>query len=187
VVDSFVQEGTLERRCRLRASTVRLLSSGILALGLLHVPTEGNPCSCVDTPTAEESYEWATAVFSGTVAEISTSPTLEYEGPVLEVQINVTAIWKGEFQSRITIATPEWEGVCGYPFQLYSETLPPDTEFLFYVRLWESTGFQWVWLCGRSKPLSLAGEDLNYLGPPTVVPVVSVTWGQLKSSPPGEH
>lgn len=147
----------------------------LLAVTFLFVlgSTQGiaRACQCFPTYDPAVEYGQVDAAFVGTVLTISPSASPEY----LDVLIAVTVYWKGTVTPFMHVYTGEFDGSCGFEFELYSE-------YLIYAM--DSTDEccpgVFTSVCNRTRLLSSAGDDLNYLGTPIPVPVKQVTWGVVK-------
>ncbi len=139
-----------------------------VALGLalaLVMPSRVLACSCAPPldPTAE--MEQSTAVFAGRVYSIENS------GGVLWVHLEVSQVWKGPYQSLMTVHTADNSAACGYNFI-------GETEYLVYA--YGDLNNLEVNLCGRTRLLNDAAEDIKILGPGT--PINQMT-GEDKPDP----
>jgi len=130
------------------------------------------PCSCVPPLPPEEEYARVDAVLKGTVFDISLTTPPDY----LDVQVIVSGYWKGTVVPLMHVYTPLDEASCGFEFEI-------GTEYLIYA--FDSTEpccpTVVTGICTRTRVLSSAQEDLDYLGDPLPVPVDEVTWGVVKA------
>ena len=149
------------------------LLAGVLALGLL-AAAAGTSIACTcgpDWPTPQEEFEQSAAVFTGRVLSMEPLPF-----GAADVEIQVYLGWKGITGSRMIAYNPSGS-MCGYPFEV-------GHEYLVYARGAPeslSTG-----QCGRTTAIESAGEDLEALGPPTVVSADKSKWGTLKARYDGD-
>lgn len=104
-------------------------------------------CTCV-FPSFEEQMKIATRVFTGKVIDVT-----QQEDGISKINLKTTKTWKGNPKETISVYTSSDTAACGYPFE-------PDEEYLVYA-----TGDQRlnVSLCSRTKRLTDASEDLQYL------------------------
>ena len=128
-------------------------------------------CQCYlpDDPATE--YEQVDAVFMGVV--LSVSPTsLPF---LFDYVIGVTGYWKGTIVPFMHVYTGIGDGDCGTPFPLYEE-------FLFYTldSQFECCPGAYTDCYRRTRSISRAGADLDYLGDPQTIPVEQITWGAVK-------
>ncbi len=111
-------------------------------------------CSCMPPGDPKMEMEQATAVFVGRVYSIENS------GGTMWVHFEVSEVWKGPYQSLLTVQTAESSAACGFNFM-------QSTEYMVYA--YGDTNIPQVSLCSRTRPLSEAAEDLKLLGPGTPV------------------
>jgi hypothetical protein len=118
----------------------------LLLLALLF-PGVGYPCTCL-TPSFEEQWETATAVFRAKVIQIERNEEKE-----LRIGMSVVKNWKGPTDKTIVVFSAENSAMCGYPFET-------DKEYLVFA-----TGKEMlqVSLCSRTKQIADATEDLEQL------------------------
>jgi len=133
----------------------------------------GHACTCGPTPTPLEQYAVSDAAFTGVVVSVTQDQAFP---DFNDVTIFVTGVWKGVSTSTVHVFTPTTGAACGMTFLLTTEYLI--YAFLDGVTLGEplSTG-----LCTRTKTVSSAQEDLDALGPAHPVPVLSASWGIIKT------
>ncbi len=138
-----------------KISTLTILIVMLSLLFTIGSNDSSSACECALSPTPLEQLDRSTAVFSGTVIDISESvgpyaPELSYQ-----VTFDVERSWKGEFDKPTIVHTGLDSGVCGYPFE-------KGENYLVYVH--ESENRLETDTCSRTKPLANAQEDLNALG-----------------------
>jgi hypothetical protein len=128
----------------------------VAILTLTMNPHPASACSCVILETPAESFEPATAVFSGRVIarEEPTGSTIRSDDPVT-ITFQVYEVWKGPEQSVIEITTALTGPSCGYEFAV-------DQSYLVYA-YGEEDDLQ-VSLCSRTNILASANEDIATLG-----------------------
>lgn len=128
-------------------------------------PASALACSCAaQAGSREEVVEGelsrSDAVFAGEVIETQepSSPASSVDPET--VTFAVSEVWKGEEAETLEVKTPVSEASCGYPFE-------PGESYLVYAstdaELVGSNGLQ-VGLCGETRPLADADEDLAVLG-----------------------
>jgi hypothetical protein len=69
-------------------------------------------------------------------------------------EFDVSKVWKGSKEAHMTVVTPSSDAACGVKFQVGSE-------YLVY-----SSSAGGVKLCGGTKEVGIAHEDLEYLKKP---------------------
>ena len=70
-------------------------------------PRSAEACSCsIQTP--EEAFAGSTAVFLGTAREIGQTPIPSTYGPLLEVEFDVSRVWKGDVTRTQAVVTSNW-------------------------------------------------------------------------------
>lgn len=106
-------------------------------------------CSCM-LLTTEKNFTRAAVVFSGKVDSVK-SDLFQYS---ISVNLSVSRVFKGPLGKSIVIRTAPNDAACGYPFK-------EGEEYLVYGEA--SDGGIWVSLCGRTKLLSQAGEEIKEL------------------------
>ncbi len=137
-----------------------LLPITLLLLALPVAPwplgaSSARACSC-STPTREQAFESAAAVFEGRVTEVTRSKEGPDGGaPELMVTLQVVRAWKGVDGERMTVLTAGDEAACGYSFQ-------QGESYLVYAH--QAKPRPRVSLCGRTRPAVEAGEDIDAMG-----------------------
>jgi hypothetical protein len=131
---------------------------GALASPLLLASDCAHACSCgAPAGTPQELVNYAESksetVFAGEVVDSGNlgSP-YRFSSETATVTLRVSKVWKGEAREKIEVTTVVDEASCGFPFQEGEEYLvyaPKNME---------------IALCGETKPLSIAGQDLEVLG-----------------------
>jgi hypothetical protein len=133
---------------------IHLLVFFIIISHLFNANEHISACTCVPRNPPEIEYAISDAVFSGTVVEIKID-TVGYPLYYLfQVTFSIIQSYKGINSPSIVITTPVSDLVCGYSFIL-------DTTYLVYSYF--SSGSLWTNICTRTKKLSEAAEDLQYL------------------------
>ncbi len=125
-----------------------------IALLLALWPAHVWACSCLPPSDPKTEMESATAVFSGRVYSIQA-----VEGS-LWVHLEVSEVWKGPFQSLITVHTADSSAACGYSF-IEGEN--------YLVYAYGDLNHLEVSLCSRTRLVNEAAEDFKLLGPGTSV------------------
>jgi shikimate kinase len=127
-----------------------VLALVLVVLSLYAVDTAW-ACSCAPQPPPQEALKQSVAVFTGTVAGVTTS------GQNRLVQIRVEKVWKGAKCGEVTVTTALDDAACGYNFEV-------GQSYLVYAT--KEKGKLSVSLCSRTSLTSQAGEDLTALGEP---------------------
>jgi hypothetical protein len=142
--------------------SVRRAASGdvIALLFTLAVVRSGYACQCgVRLPPAE-SLDKSVAVFAGTVNDLRTVRFESVAGDrasvvVKEVRFTANRIWRGDGGSSVILLMGNSD--CDYPFEL-------GYTYLVYADGVDSaTGYLTASICGPTKRLELASEDLRLL------------------------
>ena len=129
------------------------LAGGLLFLVLLGIHFSAgagrvHACSCAGPPAPHDAFTYSAAVFSGALVSVNEWGVAEFE---------VHTLWKGPLAATILIFAP---GPCGHDFDESHE----GTEYLVYAQRGVEPGMLAVGLCGRTRSLRGAEEDLEVLG-----------------------
>ncbi|PWT92497.1 MAG: hypothetical protein C5B54_03395 [Acidobacteria bacterium] len=138
---------------------VRLAAVSVAILPWLLSGAEG--CSCAQGGTVCGDYASAAAVFVGVVSDITrgsirrdeTSKEDLFFGKI--VHFSVEQAYKGVESPEISVETGNGGGDCGYPFE-------SGKRYLVYA-YGIPKGKLGTGICSRTKPLSQASEDLDYI------------------------
>jgi hypothetical protein len=118
-------------------------------------------CSCSAEPPVMEEFASCKAVFSGRVLSRSKIVIAPAElGGFEEVSFTflVDRVWKGQLTTQVDVATGVGGGDCGFLFE-------EGEEYLVYAFADEESLATNI--CTRTRPISLAFNDIKELGPPT--------------------
>ena len=142
-------------RLRLRHFVTIVLGATMTVGGFA---TPAGACSCRTGIPACETFWRAPAVFSALVLDIEPAPgglRPDIDSfPDRRVRLQVERSWRGNASGIVTVRTGTGGGDCGYDF-IRGE------RYLVYV---EQRGAElFVSICGRTRPLADAAEDLAYL------------------------
>jgi MYXO-CTERM domain-containing protein len=107
--------------------------------------------------TPAEGLSSSRAVFTGEVISIAKNEVTRFGG--LEVTLRVGKVWKGDLAEEVKVHTAGSSAACGYPF-VEGKT------YLVYAVHDEADPMR-VSLCSRTALIEDAGEDLEFLGPPS--------------------
>lgn len=135
---------------------MRLLLPLLPVLLVVSAPSPVTACSCEPPGTPIEELASHDAVIAGRVIEIVEPSDFTLQEDLL-VTVDVSSVWKGDPRQVIAVSTGSHDGLCGFPFSL-------GEQYLVYGFSWEEglhTG-----ICGRTRPLSAATEDIQQLGDP---------------------
>ncbi len=132
-----------------------------LAIPVFASSSEIHACECVESDSAPERLEEASAVFLGRVVEMQfedwpfdiDSTAVPPEEP-LTVEFNVHTVWKGEVSKVTRLRTARSEP-CGFPFKMFED-------YLVYAD--GKMGSLEVRACSRTQSALDAEEDLVTLG-----------------------
>ncbi len=106
----------------------------------------------------KEEMERSTAIFAGKVLTVKPPPEKEIMSSAdpVEVQFEVSEVWKGDVQERTAVYTALSSASCGI------ENFVEGTEYI--VSAYDNKGALHTTLCNMTKPISAAGEELKALG-----------------------
>lgn len=132
---------------------------------LLTVPIDDlSACSCLGPFSPAVAFERADAVFSGKVVAIAVDTTDWWRN--LRVTIRVSEQWKGKAVQLVNVYTSSVSSACGYPFEKGSSYLV----YAYYSEPSEGPlhcdGCLVTSICNRTRSMSEASEDLQYLNDP---------------------
>jgi hypothetical protein len=150
-----------------RALARLTLTAGVVAALIAIDTRSARACSCaVQTP--EQAFAGSTAVFLGIAREIAQTPIPSSFGPLLEVEFEVSRVWKGDVTLTQVVVTPTGSTVCGFGFQT-------GRAYLVYGNRNDSG--LWTSICSHTRATDLAAGELG-LGPgsePTEIPDASAS------------
>jgi len=142
-------------------SVRRTASGGAIVLLLTFAAIkQGYACQCGVRLPPTESLQKSVVVFAGTAYETRAvrfeSVGADRASIVLkEVHFTATRTWRGEVGSNVVLLMGSSD--CDYPFEL-------GRAYLVYADVVDSaTGYLTASICGPTKRLELAGEDLRLL------------------------
>ena len=116
----------------------------------------GLACTCVPLKGPAEELELAAAVFSGKVVEIRRHKRGEDIFAGVEAVVRVERVWKGVEATTVSVFTASHSAACGYGFK-------EGRTYLVYAYK-DAEGRLSTGICGRTRRLKDAGEDLKELG-----------------------
>src|SRR6187401_1033057 len=103
-------------------------------------------CSCAPPPPPCEVYSRAGAVFVGKVTSVATAP-----GAAISATFAVEEQFKGPFMARTFVV--QGGGMCGATFEAGKK---------YFVYASDNGGHWYAGLCGRTRVLDGAKDDLAY-------------------------
>lgn len=149
----------------------------LLLISLLFVftsATQAIACSCAGGMRPCEAYGDASAIFVGTVT-LSTNITVKeagYETTKRKVRFHVDRALKNVESSDVEVVTNWGEAACGYGFRLGGQ-------YVVYAYS-ENNETLATSICTRTRPLSEAAEDLEYLSGRSKAPPGGTISGEVR-------
>ncbi|HEY9283959.1 MAG TPA: hypothetical protein VIP46_10950 [Pyrinomonadaceae bacterium] len=131
--------------CLLLAATLAFGAEAVLA------------CTCAPSKGPAEELELTAAVFSGKVVEIRKHGQGADMFARVEAVLRVERVWKGVEGPTVSVFTSSHSAACGYGFK-------EGRTYLVYAHK-NAEGRLSAGICGRTRRLKDAGEDLKTLGP----------------------
>jgi hypothetical protein len=127
---------------------------------LLLAPTEARGCTCAIPGPPCQAYWSTSTVFSGQVTEIKTftsddEPFKGYKQKL--VRFSVIQAFRGASGTSAETVTGNGGGDCGYPFKV-------GESYLVYAYHNPKDNRLYASICSRTRRLSEAGEDMEYIG-----------------------
>ncbi len=165
-------------------AAMRLSALLAFAVCLLVARPSAHACKCM-LPEVEPAREDASTLFEGRVLSIDTiAGASDATNGEKKVTLAIVRTWKGlDTVEKVDVYTNGSTAACGYPFA-------KDTSYLVYTR--NHDGRETVSLCGRTRPIADAQEDLTKLGAgatpvkvePKAAPQSSAPAGAVEVAPP---
>ena len=137
-----------------------LVTRALVCLTLLLLSAQAAyACSCIDSGPPCQAYGAVSAVFSGRVMEITSFSSTD--GPLKDysqrlVRFAVLQPYRGVSGNSAETVTGNGGGDCGYPFKV-------GESYLVYAYQNSQDNRLYASICSRTRPLSEAGEDLEYI------------------------
>jgi hypothetical protein len=155
---AFSVEGLLNLSIlKLKGGRMKTLMLGLLLVASLAFGAETSlACTCAPSKGPAEELELASAVFSGEVVEIRKH---KQSGDIfggVEAVVRVERAWKGVEAATVSVFTAAHSAACGYRFK-------QGRTYLVYAYK-DAEGRLSTGICGRTRRLKDAGEDLKELG-----------------------
>lgn len=136
----------------MKTLTLCLLLAASLAFGA----ETGLACTCAPSESPTRELERADAVFSGKVVEIRRHKRAADIFARVEAVLRVERAWKGVKTATVSVFTASNSAACGYGFK-------EGRTYLVYAHE-DAEGKLSTGICGRTRRLRDAGEDLKELG-----------------------
>ena len=130
------------------------LTAGVVAALIAIDPRGARACSCA-VQTSEQAFAGSTAVFLGVAREITPTPIPGTFESLVEVELDVSRVWKGDVTRTQAVVTSTTGNVCGFGFQ---------TGRAYLVYGYRNDYGLWVSSCSRTSATALAAGELG-LGP----------------------
>ncbi len=135
------------------------LTLACVVLLLLFSARTINACSCLDPGPPCQAFGAASAVFTGRVTEITSisgnsKPGRSYQQKLVHFAVSQAHL--GISGTSAETVTGSGGGDCGYPFKV-------GESYLVYANLNPQDNKLYAGICSRTRPLSEAHEDLDYL------------------------
>ncbi|TBL79473.1 hypothetical protein [Paenibacillus thalictri] len=142
-----------------KITSLILMTVLVLSIMMSFKPSTVYACSCAQPQDVAAQFNRSQAVFSGRVLEFKEQRHLN--GSLTKAALfEVSHIWKGGSESKITIHTGTGGGDCGFKFE-------KNKEYLVYAQpstMYGGKELLVTILCDRTNVLSQAQEDLAALG-----------------------
>jgi hypothetical protein len=128
---------------------------------ILFLPAFASPvfaCSCLNPGPPCQAYWDAPVVFAGTPLAVSRIEVERDGSRVMQrlVRFRIEEAFRGVGGTDVEVLTGGWGGDCGYDFEVGRKYLVYG--YTIEGKKWVGTG-----ICTRTRPLSEAGEDLNFI------------------------
>ena len=133
-----------------------LLRCLLLAVSLAFGAEAGHACTCAPPESPARELGRAAAVFSGKVVEVRKHRRSGDIFAGVEAVFRVGRAWKGVEATTVSVFTASHSAACGYGFKR-------GRTYLVYAHK-DREGRLSTGICGRTRRLKDAGEDLKELG-----------------------
>jgi hypothetical protein len=120
---------------------------------LLSSGPSAEACSCLVPGPPSEAFESASAVFVGTVKGVTRTDSNFGERIF---RLSIEEAFKGVSGAEVEIRTPANSAACGYDFE-------KGQQYVVYAHIRSSDDRLVTTICTRTRPVSNAKEDLEYL------------------------
>ena len=148
------------------------LASSLVVLLLLFAESSASACSCELPKPACQTFWKAEAVFIGTVLSVKTSNKSLVSLEALAIKISVDDSFRGVSSNVVELFTGNVGSSCGYRFAV-------GQQYLVYAYVGD-TGRLTTNRCTRTRPLTQAAEDLDYLRGLAMAPPGSTIKGEVR-------
>lgn len=142
-------------KLRLRPFVTIVLGAAITVAGFA---TRAGACTCEGGRPPCQAFWTAPAVFSALVLDIEPVPHRPRPDvdslPDRRVRLQIERSWRGDLSGIVAVRTGTGGGDCGYDFR-------GGERYLVYAE--QRAAELFVSICGRTRPLADAAEDLAYL------------------------
>ena len=134
----------------------------IAALAVLICAESARPCSCIGSGPPCQAYGNTSAVFVGTPTGVSQTTVKadrvgdQFNYPQRLFTFRVEEAFRGVEAVEVQVMTGMGGGDCGYNFQI-------GERYLVYAGRDANSDVYGTSICTRTRPLSEAGEDLEYI------------------------
>lgn len=128
----------------------------LLAATLAFGAEAGLACTCAPSKGPAEELQSAAAVFSGKVVKVRKHRQGADIFARVEAVLRVERAWKGAEEATVSVFTSSHSAACGYGFR-------EGRTYLVYAHK-NAEGRLSTGICGRTRRLKDAGEDLKELG-----------------------
>lgn len=142
----------------------------ILAIAIVLRPTDSHACSCTYDRTVMEEFNFAVAVFGGTVTSVEDAGSYDN----LLVTLTPTIRWKGGFDDPVQVLTPMNGAICGFDFVV-------GESYLVFASNYGGQPIFFTHLCSRTGLLAGNSTVAELPPPQQPVPTHTKTWGAVKT------
>jgi hypothetical protein len=125
--------------------------------GLL--PHGASACDCADPGPPCKAFANTPVVFTGRVVKIATISVKAPSGDLYEdrlIVLEVERSYRGSVSKNVEVVTGSGGSDCGYDFRM-------GEHYLVYAYPHPQSGKLYTGICQRTRPISDAGDDLDYL------------------------
>jgi len=123
------------------------------------LPHGAAACDCADTGPPCKAFANTPAVFAGRVIKIATISVKAPSGDLYEdrlIVLEVERSYRGSVSKTVEVVTGSGGSDCGYDFRM-------GEHYLVYAYPHPQSGKLYTGICQRTRPISDAGDDLDYL------------------------
>jgi hypothetical protein len=123
------------------------------------LPHGASACDCADPGPPCKAFANTPAVFAGRVIKIATISVKAPSGDLYEdrlIVLEVERSYRGSVSKNVEVVTGSGGADCGYDFRM-------GEHYLVYAYPHPQSGKLYTGICQRTRPISDAGDDLDYL------------------------